>query len=96
MGLPLKNFVKIKASPPKNSIFFNSTPKEILNFYNLPQENSVAPQPGGGGVRILNAIAQYCGVFNWNINFYLVSEDGFRISSIPILYLQVCPPVFAG
>ena len=63
MGLPLKNFVKIKASPPKNSIFFNSTPKEILNFYNLPQENSVAPQPGGG-VRILNAIAQYCGVFN--------------------------------
>ena len=49
MGLPLKNFVKIKASPPKNSIFFNSTPKEILNFYNLPQENSVAPQPGGGG-----------------------------------------------
>ena len=65
MGLPLKNFVKIKASPPKNSIFFNSTPKEILNFYNLPQENSVAPQPGGGGgVRILNAIAQYCGVFN--------------------------------
>ena len=30
MGLPLKNFVKIKASPPKNSIFFYSTPKEIL------------------------------------------------------------------
>ena len=52
MGLPLKNFVKIKASPPKNSIFFNSTPKEILNFYNLPQENSVAPQPGGGGADI--------------------------------------------
>ena len=49
MGLPLKNFVKIKASPPKNSIFFYSTPKEILNFYNLPLENSMVSQPGGGG-----------------------------------------------
>ena len=57
MGLPLKNFVKIKASPPKNSIFFYSTPKQILNFYNLPLENSMVPQPGG--VRILNAIAQF-------------------------------------
>ena len=49
MGLPLKNFVKIKASLPKNSIFFYSTPKEILNFYNLPLKNSMVPQPGGGG-----------------------------------------------
>ena len=58
LGLPLKNFVKIKASPPKNSIFVYSisTPKEILNFYNLPLENSMVPQLGGG-VRILNAIA---------------------------------------
>ena len=62
MGLPLKNFVKMKASPPKNSIFFYSTPKEILNLYNVPLENSMVPQPGeerrGGGRRILNAIAQ--------------------------------------
>ena len=63
MGLPLKNCVKIKASPPKNSIFFYSTPKEILNLYNVPLENSMVPQPGaegggGGGRRILNAIAQ--------------------------------------
>ena len=67
MGLPLKNFVKIKASLPKNSIFFYSTPKGIVNFYNnLPLENSMVPQPGGGGGggggggwrRILNAIAQ--------------------------------------
>ena len=59
MGLPLKNFVKIEASPPMNTIFFFSTPEEMLNFYNLPLENSVVPQPegGGGGVRILNAIA---------------------------------------
>ena len=35
-SLPLKNFVKIKASPSKNSISFYSTPKENLNFYNLP------------------------------------------------------------
>ena len=48
MGLPLNNFVKIKASSPKNSIFFYSTPKGILNFYNLPLENSMVPQPGGG------------------------------------------------
>ena len=51
MGLPLKNFVKIKALPLKNSIFFNSTPKEILNFYNLPQENSMVPQPGGADIK---------------------------------------------
>ena len=51
MSLPLKNFVKMKASPPKNSIFFYSTPKEILNLYNVPLENSMVPQPGaeGGG-----------------------------------------------
>ena len=56
MGLPLKNmalallknFVKIEASRPMNFIFFYSTPKEILTFYNLPLENSVVPQPGGG------------------------------------------------
>ena len=55
VGLPVKNFVKIKASPPKNPIFFYSTPKEILNVYNLPMENSMVPQLGG--VQILNAIA---------------------------------------
>lgn len=35
-SLPTKNFVKIKASPLKNSISFYSTPKENPNFYNLP------------------------------------------------------------
>ena len=49
MALALKNFVKIEASPLMNSIFFFSTPEEILNFCNLPLENSVVPQPGGGG-----------------------------------------------
>ena len=48
-GLPLKNFVKIKASPPKNSIFCYSPHKKILIFYNLPLENSMVPEPGGGG-----------------------------------------------
>ena len=47
--LPLKNFAKIKASPPNNYVFFYSTPKEILNFYNLPLENSMVPHPGWGG-----------------------------------------------
>ena len=50
MGLRLKNSVKIKASHPKNSVFFYSTPKEILNFYNLTLENSMFPL---GRVRIL-------------------------------------------
>ena len=61
MGFPLKNFVKIKASPPKNSIFCYSTPKKNLIFYNLPLENSMVPQPeeGGGGVRLLKEIAQF-------------------------------------
>ena len=51
MALPLKNFVKIKASHPKNSIFFYSTPKEILNFYYLPLENSLVLQPGGADIK---------------------------------------------
>ena len=51
MALPLKNFMKIKASPPKNSIFFYSTPKEILNFYDLPLENSLVLQPGGADIK---------------------------------------------
>ena len=42
----LKVLLKIKTSPPKNSIFFCSTPKEILNFYNLPLKNSIGPQQG--------------------------------------------------
>ena len=56
-GFTLKIFVKI--TPPKNSIFLYSTLKEILNSYNLPLENSMVPQPkgGGGGGLILNAIA---------------------------------------
>ena len=40
--VPLKNFVKIEAS----------TPKEILNFYNLHQRNSIGPHPGEGGTWI--------------------------------------------
>ena len=45
MVLPLKNLVKIKTSPPKNSIFSYSTSKEILSFYNLPLGNYMVPQP---------------------------------------------------
>ena len=45
MVLPLNNLVKIKTSPPEDSIFFYSTPKEILSFYNLPLGNSMVPQP---------------------------------------------------
>ena len=55
---PLKNFVKMKASPLENSIFFYFTPKEILNFYNLFPKNSIVAQLGWREVRILNAIAQ--------------------------------------
>ena len=47
----LKNFVRIKASPLKNSKFFYSTPEEILNFYNLSLENSMVPQPGGADIK---------------------------------------------
>ena len=38
-----------KASPPKTFIVFYSTPKEILNFYNLSLENSMVPQKGECG-----------------------------------------------
>ena len=46
--VPLENFVKIEAS----------TPKEILNFYNLHQRNSIGPHPGEG-VDELNVIVHY-------------------------------------
>ena len=80
MGLPPKNFVKIEASPPKNSIFFYSTPKEIINFHNLPLENFMVPQPveGGGGVRILNAIAHFA-TGSWFIeSFMFVDENNYE------------------
>ena len=63
MGLPpeengstMKNFKESKASPPNpppppqtnNSIFY-STPKQILNFLNLPLKNSIGPKPGVKG-----------------------------------------------
>ena len=40
--------LKIKASTaPKIPYFFlKLTPKKIPNFYNLPQKNSIGPQPG--------------------------------------------------
>lgn len=43
-----KILFKIKASSPKNSIFFYSSPKEILNLYKLTLKNSIRLQPGGG------------------------------------------------
>ena len=46
MGLPLENFMKIKASPPKNSIFFCSTPPLYRNVHNLPLENSMVLNQG--------------------------------------------------
>ena len=50
-GFTLKNFEKIKASTPKNSIFLYSTSKEIL-IYNLPLENSMVHNRGRGGADI--------------------------------------------
>ena len=43
--------MKIKASPPKNSIFFYSTPPLYLNVHNLHMENSMLPQPGGVDIK---------------------------------------------
>ena len=55
-GFSPEEFRKNWSLTPNEFHIFFSTPEEILNFYNLPLENSVVPQPGGG-VRILNAIA---------------------------------------
>ena len=46
MGLPLEKFIKIKASPPNNSIFFCSTPPLYRNVHNLPLENSMVLNRG--------------------------------------------------
>ena len=55
MDLPMEKFMKIKALPPKNSIFFYSTPPLYLNVHNLPLENSMLPQPGGCGYKKQNS-----------------------------------------
>ena len=51
MGLSLKGFVEIKASPqppsPQEFHIIYSTPLEILDFYNLPLKNSISSQPWG-------------------------------------------------
>ena len=50
MGLPLKNFVEMKASPPKEFHIFYSISIEILNFLNLtPEEFHGSSTRGGGG-----------------------------------------------
>ena len=53
MGLPLTNFVKFPKEficfTPKEFHIFYSTPKEILNFYDLPLGNSMVPQPARCG-----------------------------------------------
>ena len=53
VDLPLKNFVKIKASPPP------PPPKEIFNFYNLPLENSMVPQLGGADNAIAHCLFEF-------------------------------------
>ena len=37
---------KLRLHPQRILYFFYSTPKEILNFYSLPLENSMVPQKG--------------------------------------------------
>ena len=78
----LKNFVRIKASPLKNSKFFYSTPKEILNFYNLSLENSMVPQPGGADIKCNShpfPVAQ---------DTILVARDGLKTVSIMAKILE--------
>ena len=57
-SLPLKNFVKIKAWPQKNFFCYITLPVKKSSLLNLLLKNSIGPQPGGGGVRILNAITR--------------------------------------
>ena len=68
--------MKIKASPPKNSIFFYSTPKEILNFYDLPLENSLVLQPGGADIKCDSPLGAPLTYFN----------DGGGPTEVYILY----------
>ena len=69
--IPLKNFVKIKASPPKNSIFFLLYPYRNPQFYNLPLENSMVPQPGGADIKCNSPLANY----TLNSKIFLVSRN---------------------
>ena len=71
MGLPLKNFVKIKASPPKNSIFFYSTPIEILNFITCPWRIPWFLNQGGADIKCNSPLANY----TLNSKIFLVSRN---------------------
>ena len=51
MGLPMKNFMKIKDLPLKSAIVFYSTPEEILNFHNILLKNFIGPQKGDTDVK---------------------------------------------
>ena len=48
---PWRILWKLRLHPQRIPYFFYSTPKEILNFYNLPLENSMVPQPGGADIK---------------------------------------------
>ena len=48
--------------PPKNSIFFYLTPKEILNFYNLPPRNSIGPQRGDTDINVITFSLKATGI----------------------------------
>ena len=63
--LPLKNFAKIKASPPNNYVFFTLPLKKSSIFITYPWRIPwfLIRVGGGGGMRILNAIAQSDSIF---------------------------------
>ena len=69
MGLPLKIFMKVTAPSQRILCFLGSTPKEILNFYNLPLKNSTFRQPGDTCIKcnsVMNQQIKLKGISTWS------------------------------
>ena len=51
---------KLKLHPQRIQYLFYYTPKEILNFYNLPLKNSMVPQPRGADIKRNSPLWVFC------------------------------------
>ena len=77
MGLPLKNFVKIKASPPKNSIFLTLPIKKSSIFITNPWRILwflIRGGRGGGGsyIKCNSPLNRKCSLFTLALSSVLV------------------------
>ena len=69
--------MKIKASPPKNSIFFCSTPPLYRNVHNLPLENSMVLNRGRVDIKCKIQSPKLFYSENWHSSVLLRLKTGY-------------------